>query len=142
MMERLDRGLIADDAAERAVETHTCVAVMKGRMPMHTRKFIWENYIPVGDDLHVAGRFLKPSATDSTRMDFEVVIPASYKIIASDGLVKGVLDGTPYDGARFLAPGGHTFVQTSSRTQLALLWAQAVDRNFIPEKFSHPRAKG
>jgi hypothetical protein len=142
MMERLDRGLIADDAAERAIETHTCVAVMKGRMPIHARKFIWKNYIPVGDDLHVAGRFLKPSATDSTRMDFEVVIPASYKIIARDGLVKGVLDGTPYDGARFLAPGGHTFVQTSSRTQLALLWAQAVDRNFIPEKFFHPRAKG
>ena len=143
MMERLNRGLVADNAAERAVETHTCVAVMKGRMPIHAKKFIWENYIPVGDDLRVVGKFLKPSAADSTRMDFEVVIPAAYKIIArDDGQVKGMLDGTPYDGARFLTPGRHTFVQTASGTELVLLWAQAVDRNFIPEKFSHPRAKG
>jgi Dolichyl-phosphate-mannose-protein mannosyltransferase len=142
MMERLNRGLIADNAAERAVETHTCVAVMKGRMPIHAKKFIWGNYIPVGDDLRVAGRFLKPSETDSTRMDFDVVIPASYKIIARDGPVGGTLDGTPYDGARFLAPGRHTFEQTSSGTGLVLLWAQAVDRNFIPEKFTRPRVKG
>jgi Dolichyl-phosphate-mannose-protein mannosyltransferase len=142
MMERLNRGLVADNAAERAVETHTCVAVMKGRMPLRAKKFIWENYIPVGNDLRVAGRFLYPSAEDSSRMDFEVVIPASYKIIARDGPVSGTLDGMPYNGARFLVPGRHTFVQTSSGTQLAVLWAQAVDRNFTPEKFSHPRAKG
>jgi hypothetical protein len=111
-------------------------------MPLRAKKFIWENYIPVGNDLRVAGRFLYPSAEDSSRMDFEVVIPASYKIIARDGPVSGTLDGMPYDGARFLVPGRHTFVQTSSGTQLAVLWAQAVDRNFTPEKFSHPRAKG
>jgi hypothetical protein len=142
MMERLNRGLVADNAAERAVETHTCVAVMKGRMPLHAKKFIWANYIPVGDDLRVAGRFLPRSETDSTRMDFEVVIPAPYKIVARDGQVGGTLDGTRYDGARFLAPGRHTFVQTSSGTQLVLLWAQAVDRNFMPEKFSQLPTKG
>jgi len=142
MMERLNRRLVTDNAAERAVETHTCVAVMKGRMPIHAKKFIWANYIPVGDDLRVAGRFLQPSEADSMRMDFEVVIPAPYKIVARDGQVGGTLDGTQYDGARFLAPGRHTFVQTSSGTGLVLLWAQAVDRNFIPEKFTHPRVKG
>ena len=140
-LERLNRGLLADDAAERALETHTCVAVMMGRMPRRTEQFIWENYIPVGNDLEVAGRFLKPSAADSRRMDFEVAIPASYEIVAPDGPVEGMLDGRPYDGARFLAPGRHTFVQTSSRTQLAFLWAQAVDRNFAPTKFSQPRPK-
>ena len=139
MLARLKRGLVADNAAERAVETQTCVAVMKGRMPPTAKKFIWKNYIPVGDDLKVAGRFLKPSATDGRRMEFEVVIPAPYKIIAREGPVRGMLDGTPYDGARFLAPGGHTFVQTSSRTQLAFLWAQAVDRDFLPEKYSRPQ---
>ena len=142
MLARLKRGLVADNAAERAVETQTCVAVMKGRMPPMAKRFIWKNYIPVGNDLKVAGRFLRPSATDSRRMDFDVVIPAPYKIIARDGPVKGILDGTPYDGARFLAPGSHTFVQTSSRRQLAFLWAQAVDRNFLPEKYSQPRPKG
>jgi hypothetical protein len=143
-LERLNQGLMADNAAERAVETRTCVAVMMGRMPRRARQFIWENYIPVGSDLRVAGRFLKPSATNNARMDFEVVIPASYKIIAPDGPVKGMLDGTPYDPAgagRFLGPGVHTFVQASSRKQLAFLWARAVDRNFLPEKYSRPLPK-
>jgi hypothetical protein len=110
-------------------------------MPLRAKQFIWKNYISVGNDLKVAGRFLRPSATDGSRMEFEVVIPASYKIIARDGPVEGTLDGTPYEGERFLAPGRHTFVQTSSRTQLAALWAQAVDRNFLPEKYFPPRPK-
>jgi hypothetical protein len=142
-MERLMRGLIADNAAEQCVGTHTCVAVMMGRMPARARAFVWENYIPVGDNLLVAGRFLEPSSTDSTRMDFDVVIPAPYKIIARDDvLVRGMLDGIPYDGARCLAPGKHTFMQTLPGPTLVLLWAQAVDRKFIPLKFSHPPAKG
>jgi hypothetical protein len=141
MLKRLMRGLVMDNAAERSVETHTCVAVMKGRMPIRARRFIWENYIPVGDDLRVAGRFLKPSSTDSTRMEFEVVIPADYKIIARDSPVRGMLDGIPYDGARFLAPGKHTFVSASRGAALVLLWAQAVDRNFIPSKFARARRK-
>jgi len=141
MAERFARKLVVDNAAQRAVETHTCVAAMKGRMPWRAKQFIWKNYISVGNDLKVAGRFLRRSATDSRRMDFQVLIPAPYKIIARDGPVTGMLDGTPYEGARFLAPGQHTFVQTSSRTQLAFLWAQAVDRNFLPDKYSQPRPK-
>jgi len=108
---------------------------------MEAKQFIWKNYISVGNDLKVAGRFLRRSETDSKRMDFNVVIPASYKIIARDGPVEGTLDGTPYEGARFLTPGQHTFVETSSRTQLAFLWAQAVDRNFLPDKYSQPQPK-
>jgi len=141
MLERLMRGLVRDNAAERCVETRTCVAVMKGRMPIRARQFIWENYIPVGDDLRVAGRLLQRSSADSTRLEFEVVIPAAYKIIASDAPVTGTLDAIPYDGARFLAPGKHTFVQTSPAATLLLLWAQAVDRNFVPLKFARASAK-
>jgi dolichyl-phosphate-mannose-protein mannosyltransferase len=141
MLERIARRLVDDNAAQRAVETRTCVAAMKGRMPLRAKQFIWKNYITVGNDLKVVGRFLRPSATDRTGMEFEVVIPASYKIVARDGPVTGTLDGTPYEGARFLAPGVHSFVQTSSRTQLAALWARAVDRNFLPEKYFPPRPK-
>ena len=141
MLERIARRLVADNAAQRAVETRACVAAMKGRMPLRAKQFIWKNYITVGNDLRVAGRFLRPSATDGTQMEFEVVIPASYKIVARDGPVTGTLDGTPYEAARFLAPGVHTFVQTSSRTQLAAVWARAVDRNFLPEKYFPPRPK-
>jgi len=141
MLERIARRLVVDNAAQRAVETRACVAAMKGRMPLRAKQFIWKNYITVGNDLKVVGRFLRPSATDGTRMEFEVVIPASYKIVARDGPVTGTLDGAPYEGARFLAPGIHSFVQSSSRTQLAALWARAVDRNFLPEKYFPPRPK-
>jgi len=65
-------------------------------------------------------------------MDFDVVIPASYEIIARGVQVRGLLDATPYQGARFLEPGRHTFVQKSPAKTLVLLWAQAVDRNFTP----------
>jgi hypothetical protein len=141
MLERIARRLVVDNAAQRAVETRACIAAMKGRMPLRAKQFIWKNYITVGNDLKVVGRFLRPSATDGTRMEFEVVIPASYRIVARDGPVTGTLDGTPYEGARFLTPGVHNFVQTSSRTQLAALWARAVDRNFLPEKYFPPRPK-
>jgi hypothetical protein len=141
MLERLMRGLVADNAAERCVQTHACVAVMKGRMPIRARTFIRENYIPVGNDLRVAGRVLEPSARERTRIDFEVVIPASYKIIGRDGPVTGTLDGTPYVDARFLAPGRHTFVRVSSEDELLLFWSQAVDRNFIPPEFAHSQQK-
>ena len=67
-------------------------------------------------------------------MDFDVVIPAAYEIIVRGVQVRGLLDGTPYEGARFLEPGRHTFVQKSPGKTLVLLWAQAVDRNFTPFK--------
>jgi len=142
-LQRLALGLMTDNGPERAVETRTCVAVMEDRMPRRTRKFIWENYVPVGDGLRVAGRVLKPSRKNGGRIGFEVVIPARYKIVAREGSVTGTLDGMAYDGdrARFLAPGKHTFAPTSSRKELAFLWAQAVDRNFLPEEFSHPSGK-
>src|SRR5438477_1240098 len=65
MIERFARRLVVDNAAQRAVETRTCVAAMKGRMPLRAKQFIWKNYISVGNDLKVAGRFLRPSATDN-----------------------------------------------------------------------------
>jgi len=106
--------------------------------------FVRQNYLPVDRDfvrpnypwpnreLRVAGAFLKPAQPHGNRRDFDVVIPARYEIIAPDGPVTGLLDGTPYEGARFLEQGKHTFVETSGGQNLALLWAQAADRHFTP----------
>jgi hypothetical protein len=117
---------------------------MKGRTPLGIRMFVRQNYIPVDREfvsrnyswpdreLRVAGAFLKPAQPNSNRIDFDVVIPAVYEIIAPDLRVTGLLDGTPYTGARFLERGKHTFVQTSAARNLVLLWAQAVDRHFTP----------
>jgi len=123
---------MSDDVARRCVETRTCVAVMMGRTPDNVTKFLKRNYVPVGDELRVAGAFLKRTQPNGSRMDFDVVIPASYEIIARGVQVRGLLDGTPYQGARFLEPGRHTFVEKSPAKTLVLLWAQAVDRNFTP----------
>jgi hypothetical protein len=131
--ERIRRGLMADNAIQRCIDTRTCVAVLPGAMPSATFRWIEQNYLPIGNKLRVAGVLLH-SSTDGKHFDFETVIPASYKIIARDAsTVMGVLDGERYEGKeRFLSPGTHTFVQTSAGANLVVFWAQAVDRNFRP----------
>ena len=133
-LELIRRRMMSDDVARRCVETRTCVAVIMGRTPDNVTKFLKQNYVPVGDELRVAGAFLKRAQPNSSLMDFDVIIPASYEIIARGVQVRGLLDGTPYQGARFLEPGRHTFVEKSPAKTLVLLWAQAVDRNFTPFK--------
>jgi hypothetical protein len=131
--ERIRRGLMEDNAIQRCIDTRTCVAILPGDMPLGTVRFFEQNYLPIGNRLRVAGVLLH-SSTDGNHFDFEIVIPASYKIIARDAsTVMGVLDGERYEGKeRFLSPGIHTFVQTSAGANLVVFWAQAVDRNFRP----------
>jgi hypothetical protein len=131
--ERIRRGLMADNAIQRCIDTRTCVAILPGAMPSATFRWIEQNYLPIGNKLRVAGVLLH-SSTDGKHFDFEIVIPASYKIIARDAsAVMGVLDGERYEGKeRFLSPGLHSFVQSSAEANLVVFWAQAVDRNFRP----------
>ena len=134
--ERIRRGLMADNTIQRCIDTRTCVATLPDDMPLATFRFLEQNYLPVGNRLRVAGVLLH-SSTDEKHFDFEIVIPASYKIIARGGsAVVGVLDGEQYEGKeRFLSPGAHTFVQTSTAHDLVVLWAQAVDRHFRPTEW-------
>jgi len=131
------RGFLTDDAPQRCIETRTCVAAtaMMYRFSANTRQFLESNYLPVTETLRVAGTVLRPSAKDSHRFDFKVVIAANYKIVSRDQNVSGTLDGTAYFGSRFLAAGTHTFESASTYRDLILLWAQAVDRHFMP--FEH-----
>jgi hypothetical protein len=134
----IQRGLIMDNTPQRCIETHTCAVAttLIKKLPRDTRCFVKRNYLPVTNNLRVVGEELKHSATDSRQADFEVVISAPYEIISPDGDTSGMLDGTPYNGPRFLAAGPHTFKSTSISHNLILLWAQAVDRHFTP--FEHP----
>ena len=130
----IERGILVDDTPEKCTETHTCVAAtpLLKRLQRETRRFVKRNYLPVADNLRIAGRELKPSATDPRKFDFEVTIPASYEIISPNQGVSGTLDGVPYTGARFLAAGPHVFESASTSRNLTLLWAQAADRHFTP----------
>src|SRR5438874_8340576 len=134
--ERIRRGLMADNTVQRCIDTRTCVATLPDDMPSTTFRFLEQNYLPIGNRLRVAGVLLH-SSTDGKHFNFEIVIPASYKIIARDvDIVRGVLDGARYEGeARFLSPGTHTFVQTSTGDDLVVFWAQAVDRQFRPTQW-------
>ena len=130
----IQRGLILDNAPQRCVETHTCVVAttLIKTLPRDTSRFVRGNYLTVTNNLRIAGKELKASATNPRRCEFQVVIPASYEIISPRENVSGTLDGIPYNGARFLAAGSHTFESTSPFDGLVLLWAQAVARHFTP----------
>jgi hypothetical protein len=133
----IQRGLILDNAPQKCVETHTCVVAttLIKTFPRDTSRFVRGNYLTVTNNLRIAGKELKPSATNPRRCEFEVTIPASYEIISHKENVSGTLDGVRYNGARFLAAGSHTFESTSPSHGLVLLWAQAVARHFTP--FEH-----
>jgi hypothetical protein len=134
--ERIQRNLIVDDAAERCVETQTCVAASVsgagGRLPWGARRFVMKNYLPVRKWVRVVGGYLEKSAAQPGALEFQSVIPTSYEIIARDGGVRGILDGTVYSGARFLSPGRHLFIPATSTGTLAFLWARAVDLHYSP----------
>jgi hypothetical protein len=132
-MMQIEKGLAIDNAAERCIETqtHVVATLFSARFSPRTREFIQANYLPVGDGLSVVGKILHPSADDFRRADFDILISAPYEIVAREGAVAGLLDGTFYTGARFLAPGRHTFTETSNAHDLVALWAQAADRGFV-----------
>jgi len=132
VMERIRRGLMADNAAQRCVETRTCVAVTGTEMSPVAAKFALEHYLPVGNRLRVAGVILQHAADDERRSDFEVAIPAVYQVITPTGEASGFLDGKPYTGSQFLVAGKHSFLRSSAETEMALFWAQARDRGFTP----------
>ena len=140
VVQRIRLGLMRDDAADRCVRTKTCVAVLGKDISAEATRFIVQNYLPVGHRLRVAGEWLNSLPQNSRRSDFTVVIPASYEILARKGAVAGTLDGVPYAGARYLAPGEHTFVETADADGLVLLWAQAADRHFTPFAFDRAPA--
>src|SRR5437868_10455143 len=132
----IKRGIITDDAPQRCIETRTCVvATMLHRYSDSTRDFIERAYLPVTNHLRVAGAILRPSTENSRQFQFQVVIPATYKIFSRAGDASGLLDGVPYNSARFLEAGPHTFESISPTNEVVLLWAQAVDRHFTPFKF-------
>ena len=133
----IERGLILDNAPQRCMETHTCVVAttLIKRFPRDTRHFVKRNYLAATNNLRIAGGKLKPSATNPRWCEFDVMIPAVYEFISPTENVSGTLDGTNYNGARFLAAGQHIFEPTSTSHDLILLWAPAVDRHFTP--FEH-----
>ncbi|MDQ6708322.1 MAG: hypothetical protein M3Z85_20375, partial [Acidobacteriota bacterium] len=134
--ERINRHLMVDDLVQRCVETRTCVVVTGAHFLVPDQHFIDANYLPGPERVRVAGYFLHPPAGEE-ETEFNVAIPADYVVIAPEGNVTGMLDGIPYEHARFLAAGKHRFRLTSPAQRLAIVWAPAVERNFSPFSRRH-----
>lgn len=130
--QRFLRGLIPDNIIEQLINKRCCVSTNEiSRFPPDTRKFLWENYVSVGY-LRVAGKMLEPSTEKRHIFKFNVRIPASYVIAGKDRAIKGVLDNSPYTGARFLEAGDHEFISDTDVNEIALIWAKASKRGFSP----------
>jgi hypothetical protein len=128
---RIARGLLDPQVPKRLIETRTRVV---DNLPKEDLPFLKSNYLSVGP-LFVAGKILAKTSMDVTRpLSFTIAIPARYRIMTPFGPASGKLDGLPYHGSPFLAPGKHEFQPVHSRGTIALVWARAVKKGFSPFK--------
>jgi hypothetical protein len=137
-IERIRRGLIQDDIAQRLVATHTAAVHSTKAYPLPTaaQAFVDRNYVPVGP-LSVLGQVIEPKgrtgAGDSRAYDFEIAVPGNYVVIDPEGrLAAGRLDGeAPAAGGRSLQAGPHEFSSLSDG-RLIVFWARAWKEGFRP----------
>ncbi|MGZ8983928.1 MAG: ArnT family glycosyltransferase [Methylotenera sp.] len=136
---RIELGLINDTIPENIVREKTYVAVPDSvNFPPRGRAFLNQNFLLVGD-LRVAGKLL-PAVSKTTGNDitFDINIPTSYVLASDQAVVSGLLDGTIYNGARQLNAGSHTFRPSMPEgSQLAIVWAPAIQRGFSPFTLKH-----
>ncbi len=129
---RMQIGSIADTIPEQLIARGTCVAVLDdGRFPERARDFLLANYIPVGW-LRVAGHLLASGSPSRQTVTFDVRVPATYAIIAGGRPVVGWLDGHHYVGQVFLSAGRHRLRIAPAADPIALVWAPAIERGFVP----------
>jgi len=129
---RIQGGLLRDSIAERLVETRTPVAVSDLRtFPPGGRAFLTANYLPAGS-LRYAGMELDPPDQHGWRR-FVIRVPQRYALLAERGPVAGLLDGSPYVGARELAAGPHAFLGSpSDSVAMCAFWSDAIGRGVSP----------
>jgi hypothetical protein len=119
-------GLIPDSVAEDLVRAGCHVAQADGsQWPDRARTFMEANFLNLGR-LRASGQWVAPDGS------FSIAIPGEYAILRKDGQAAGILDGTPYLGARPLAAGVHRFIGARAGERLACLWAPAFARGFSP----------
>ncbi|HKO56137.1 MAG TPA: hypothetical protein VJ276_09675 [Thermoanaerobaculia bacterium] len=123
--EAIDRALIADTIPEDIVRARCYVVQANGPFfPKRGGEFMDRHFVDVGR-LRAAGAWV--GGYD----EFEIAVPGPYVVLGEGGEVRGLLDGTPYTGARELQAGEHHFMP-EKKERLAVLWAPAYARGFSP----------
>ena len=133
---RMRLHLLADDIVPRLIKTRTCMA-SEDRLSPRDLTFVRANYLPFDMHMRVAGQYLLPDpVTGSSK--FEIQIAATYAIITPHGPATGTLDGEPYTGKVLLNVGSHEFVSLDPRPPHVLVWAQALERGYLPDFSREP----
>lgn len=129
---RLSHGLLPDEIADRLVATRTCVVMtLTHRLPLAARRFIEDNYLPVGQ-LRVVGQEL-PEPDSEGNIRFNIAIPADYTLLPEAAGPSGVrLDGRPFNRSAHLEAGEHVLRIDGNPGHPVLLWTRAVERGFKP----------
>jgi len=141
---RMQLGMIPDTIPEALVAHRTCVAAPDDvRFPPRAREFLRANYISVGR-LRVAGRSLANASPRRQTVTFDVGIPADYAVVAGRHPVAGWLDGHPATSPVFLGIGRHRLRVAPTGAPVALVWATAVERGYVPmpSQSVEPRVAG
>jgi hypothetical protein len=127
VLERMTKRAIAsgrlhDTIAQDVLRTHAMVSVPDNEsFPRDGRAFLARNFIRVGC-VRVAGTMVNGR-------EVRIEIPGEYSLLSNRGDFRGTLDGTRYEGPRFLAAGNHT-VDAPHRS--AVVWQRAAALGFSP----------
>jgi hypothetical protein len=127
VLERMTRraisnGLLRDTIAEDVVRMRAVVSVPDDvSFPRDGRAFLSRNFIRVGC-IRVAGMMVNGR-------EVRIEVPGEYSLLSDRRDFRGTLDGTRYEGPRFLAAGTHT-VDAPHRS--ALVWQRAAALGFSP----------
>ncbi len=131
-LRRLELGLIKDEIPEHLIATRAPVATVL-RMPSRARSFIEQNYLPVAFRIRVLGKMLSTSDQEfPKKYEFDIVIPANYELLPERGNLVAFLDGTPFDGPRYLPAGHHEIRSLTDTDRLAVIWSVAPEKGFSP----------
>jgi hypothetical protein len=127
VLERMTRsaisdGRLPDTIAHDVLRTHAMVSVPDNEaFPADGRAFLARNFIRTGC-VRVAGMMVNGR-------ELRIEIPGAYSLLSDRGGFHGTLDGTRYEGPRFLPAGIHT-IDAPHRS--ALVWQRAAALGFSP----------
>jgi hypothetical protein len=118
----ISKGILRDTIAQDVLRTRAMVSVRDNEsFPRDGRAFLARNFIRVGC-VRVAGMMVNGR-------ELRIEVPGEYSLLSDRADFRATLDGTQYEGPRFLTAGSHT-VDAPRRS--ALIWQRAAALGFSP----------
>jgi hypothetical protein len=122
----ISRQLIADTIPEAVIAGRCHLAGADALFfPPRARAFLTNHFLDLGA-LRASGQWIRRDGS------FSVAVPGRYVIAGRNGLVRGVLDGSPVGGAVSLDAGNHRFIRATAGERVACFWAEAFERGYSP----------